>query len=92
MEERLYHSLSTVASYIVDNVSHIVVAVSFWQRTAVLTHFISCFLASSADNEKGCLIDGADLVFPKLIGYNGYKACQTSLLYVLMSLKVHNVQ
>ena len=55
MEERLYHSLSTVASYIVDNVSHIVVAVSFSQRTTVLTRFISCFFASSADNEKGCL-------------------------------------
>ena len=29
MEELLYYSLSTVASYIVDNVSHIVVTVSF---------------------------------------------------------------
>ena len=55
MEERLYHSLSTVASYIVDNVSHIVVAVSFSQRTAVLTHFFSCSFVSSADNEKRCL-------------------------------------
>jgi len=54
VEELLYYSLSTVASYIVDNVSHNLFR-SDSVLSAVLTHFISRSFVSSADNEKGCL-------------------------------------
>ena len=66
MEELLYYSLSTVASYIVDNVSH-----NLFRSDSVLLFSHTPFPAFSQaqlTTKKDVFVDGADLVCPKLIG------------------------
>ena len=88
MKELLYYSLSTVASYVVDNVSH-----NLFRSDRVLLFSHTLFPAlqqAQLTTKKDVVVDGADLVFPKRIEWNGYKARQTPLLYVLEGLS--NVQ
>ena len=89
MEEQLYHSLSTVASYV------LVTLLWLFRSDSVLLFSHTLFPAFSQaqlTTKKDVFIDGADLVFPKVNRRNVYKARQTPLLYVLVDFKVHNVQ